>query len=139
MESQRRPAIRVGGRVLVAEDNAVNRMLVENILSQGGMEVTLVENGAEAVSQMKEDSTFDLVILDIQMPVMDGYDAARNIRDAGFAGPILALTANVMVEDRRRCLAAGCDEFLGKPVRASELQRVCARLISDPQRSPGHA
>ena len=131
MESQRRPAIRVGGRVLVAEDNAVNRMLVENILSQGGMQVTLVENGAEAVAKMQEDGGFDLVILDIQMPVMDGYDAARCIRDEGFDGPILALTANVMVEDRRRCLAAGCTEFLGKPVRASELQRVCARLISE--------
>ncbi|MGB1221879.1 MAG: hybrid sensor histidine kinase/response regulator, partial [Alcanivoracaceae bacterium] len=63
MESQRRPAIRVGGRVLVAEDNAVNRMLVENILSQGGMQVTLVENGAEAVAKMQEDGGFDLVIL----------------------------------------------------------------------------
>lgn len=139
LESQRRPAIRVGGRVLVAEDNAVNRMLVENILTQGGMQVSLAENGAEAVAAMAADNQYDLVILDIQMPVMDGYDAARAIREQGYAGPILALTANVMVEDRRRCLQAGCDAFLAKPVRASELQRVCARLISDAERPTARA
>ena len=63
------------------------------------------------------------------MPVMDGYVAAGRMRTQGFSGPILALTANVMEDDRSRCLDAGCDEFLGKPVRAAQLLSTCARLI----------
>jgi CheY-like chemotaxis protein len=115
---------------LLVEDNDVNRLLVHRILSRAGMEVVEAIDGLQAVDKIAEDQAFDLVILDMQMPVMDGYAAARELRRTGFSKPILALTANVMSDDRRRCLAAGCDDFLGKPVRASRLLAACSRLIS---------
>ncbi|MDF1630085.1 MAG: ATP-binding protein [Alcanivoracaceae bacterium] len=130
VRSQQTPAIHVGGRVLLVEDNDVNRLLVHRILSRAGMEVVEAIDGLQAVDKIAEDQGFDLVILDMQMPVMDGYAAARELRRTGFSKPILALTANVMSDDRRRCLAAGCDDFLGKPVRASRLLAACSRLIS---------
>lgn len=130
IRSQQMPAIHVGGRVLLVEDNEVNRLLVQRILSRAGIEVVESEHGQDAVETMEHDSNFDLVVMDMQMPVMDGYVAAGALRDLGYRGPILALTANVMSDDRRRCLAAGCDDFLGKPVRASRLLAACSRLIS---------
>jgi signal transduction histidine kinase/CheY-like chemotaxis protein len=130
VRSQQLPAIRVGGRVLLVEDNDVNRLLVQRILSRAGIEVVEAIHGQEAVECMERDQAFDMVILDMQMPVMDGYVAAGMMRAMGYRGPILALTANVMADDRRRCLDAGCDDFLGKPVRAAKLLAACARLIS---------
>ncbi|MCC1495511.1 ATP-binding protein [Alcanivorax sp. 1008] len=130
VRSQQAPAIHVGGRVLLVEDNDVNRLLVHRILSRAGMEVVEAIDGLQALEKVAEDPGFDLVILDMQMPVMDGYAAARELRRTGFSKPILALTANVMSDDRRRCLTAGCDDFLGKPVRASRLLAACSRLIS---------
>ena len=129
MPSQRQPVVMVGGRVLLVEDNRVNRMLVQRILVQGQMQVVEAENGEQALDCLDREPDFDLVIMDMQMPVMDGYVAAGRMRSQGFGGPILALTANVMAEDRGRCLDAGCDEFLGKPVRAGQLLATCARLI----------
>ncbi|MFN3714550.1 MAG: ATP-binding protein [Alcanivoracaceae bacterium] len=130
VRSQQLPAIHVGGRVLLVEDNEVNRLLVQRILTRFGLEVVEVEHGQAAVEVIEKDPAFDLIVMDMQMPVMDGYVAAGVLRDIGYKGPILALTANVMAEDRRRCLAAGCDDFLGKPVRASRLMAACSRLIS---------
>jgi signal transduction histidine kinase/CheY-like chemotaxis protein len=130
VRSQQSPAIHVGGRVLLVEDNDVNRLLVQRILTRAGMEVVEATDGLQAVERISDDQNFDLVILDMQMPVMDGYAAARELRRIGFGKPILALTANVMSDDRRRCLAAGCDDFLGKPVRANRLLAACSRLIS---------
>lgn len=135
IRSQQLPAMQVGGRVLLVEDNDVNRLLVQRILSRAGIEVVEATQGEEAVALMEQDGEFDLVILDMQMPVMDGYVAAGAMRDRGYEGPILALTANVMAEDRRRCLAAGCDDFLGKPVRAGRLLAACSRLISRRKRT----
>ena len=130
VRSQQSPAIHVGGRVLLVEDNDVNRLLVHRILTRAGMQVVEATDGLQAVEAISADQDFDLVILDMQMPVMDGYAAARELRRIGYDKPILALTANVMSDDRRRCLAAGCDDFLGKPVRASRLLAACSRLIS---------
>lgn len=130
VRSQQTPGIHVGGRVLLVEDNDVNRLLVHRILTRAGMEVVEATDGLQAVETITAEQNFDLVILDMQMPVMDGYAAARELRRIGFGKPILALTANVMSDDRRRCLAAGCDDFLGKPVRASRLLAACSRLIS---------
>jgi signal transduction histidine kinase/CheY-like chemotaxis protein len=130
VRSQQLPAIQVGGRVLLVEDNDVNRLLVQRILTRSGLEVVEAEHGQAAVEVIEKDPAFDLVVMDMQMPVMDGYVAAGVLRDIGYKGPILALTANVMADDRRRCLAAGCDDFLGKPVRASRLMAACSRLIS---------
>ncbi len=135
IRSQQMPAIHVGGRVLLVEDNEVNRLLVQRILSRAGIEVVEAEHGQDAVETVEKDHNFDLVVMDMQMPVMDGYVAAGALRDIGYRGPILALTANVMSDDRRRCLAAGCDDFLGKPVRASRLLAACSRLISSSRAS----
>ena len=130
VRSQQVPAVQLGGRVLLVEDNEVNRLLVQRILNRAGIEVVEAEHGQQAVDIILKDNRFDLVIMDMQMPVMDGYVAAGAIRDAGYQGAVLALTANVMSDDRRRCLDAGCDDFLGKPVRANKLLAACSRLIS---------
>lgn len=133
MKSQRLPAIRATGRVLVVDDNQVNRLLVMRVLSQSGFVVAEADNGLEALKCFADEDDFDLIVLDMQMPIMDGFEAAAELRTRGFTGPILALTANVMAEDRRRCLEAGCDEFLGKPIRARHLLDACVRVMN---RSP---
>lgn len=124
------PAIKASGRVLVVDDNQVNRLLVVRILERAGFDVKEAENGRDALGHCINDNPFDLVVLDMQMPVMDGFEAASQLRQRGYNGPVLALTANVMSEDRRRCLDAGCDAFLGKPVRAKQLLDACLRLMT---------
>ncbi len=110
--------------VLVAEDNAVNRLLLQRLLDHHGHRVTAVENGAEAVEMFKKHP-FDLVLLDWQMPVMDGLETARAIRGietrTGEHVPLIAITAYAMRGDRERCLASGFDGYLPKPVRMAEL------------------
>ena len=120
-----------GGReVLLAEDNAVNQFVARAMLERLGWHVTVVDDGQKAIDALRADD-FDLVILDCQMPVLDGYGAARAIRS--MAGPkakipILAMTANALAEDRQRCLDAGMDEYVAKPITkeliASALDRV---------------
>jgi signal transduction histidine kinase/ActR/RegA family two-component response regulator len=132
---------RLAGRVLVAEDNAVNALLVQAILGQTGVEVDLVENGAQAVERW-ERAAPDLVLMDCQMPVLDGFAATRTIRArealSGRARvPIVALTANAFESDRERCLAAGMDEHLTKPFRNEELESVLSRYLQPAE--PGTA
>lgn len=129
-KSLKLPAIKATGRVLVVDDNQVNRLLVMRILGRAGFEVSEAENGKEALDCCVNDNPFDLVVLDMQMPVMDGFEATAALRERGYRGPVLALTANVMADDRRRCLLAGCDDFLGKPVRAKQLLNACVRLMT---------
>ncbi len=111
-------------RILVADDNAVNRTVVQRLLEKQGMEVLTAANGLEAAETYAKES-IDLVLLDVQMPVMDGLAAARRIRsleaDGSRRTPILALTAHAMKEDRQRCLLAGMDGYLAKPVHIKEL------------------
>lgn len=108
---------------LIVDDGRAIRMLVKRFLESAGATTEFVENGAEAVDRIFNDQLppFDLVILDMQMPVMDGYTAARRIRRGGYGGPIIALTANTMKGDRDRCLAAGCTDFLPKPIDRRKL------------------
>jgi len=113
-------------RILVAEDNATNRKLIKVILERLGCSPTLVQDGAEALALIREGS-FDLVLMDVQMPVMDGFQATRAIRELeealGTARiPIVALTAHAMEGDRERCLEAGMDDYLTKPVRRERLK-----------------
>ena len=131
-------AMELKGRALLVEDNAVNRLFVRKVLEKSGMQVVEAEDGREACRYYAEDR-FDLVVLDMQMPVMDGYEAAQALRDRGFAGPILALTANVLAVDRQRCMDAGCDAFLGKPIRVKQLITVCAGLLAQPEIPDGVA
>lgn len=117
-------------RILVAEDVAVNRDLLQAILTRHGHAVTFAENGIEAVAKAGEDS-FDIVLMDIQMPVMDGIDATRRIRTLPpphGTVPIVALTANVMDAERQRCLAAGMTGVLTKPVNWDDLLGTLARV-----------
>jgi CheY-like chemotaxis protein len=108
----------------LAEDNLVNRRLVERILEKEGHRVTAVENGREALDQLQR-ADFDLVLMDIQMPVMDGIEATQAIRAAEAVSkihvPIIALTAHAMKGDRDRCLAAGMDAYLSKPIVTADL------------------
>lgn len=130
---------RIAARVLAAEDNPVNRIMLEAMLSQVGATATMVENGALAVASMALER-FDLVFMDCNMPVMDGYLATAAIR-ASESGerrtPIIALTANAFIEDRDRCLAAGMDDYLAKPLTRENLRRVIDKwLVPTPKSSP---
>jgi len=115
-------------RVLVAEDNQVNQLLVTTILAKAGMRAEVAANGVEAV-QAVHQRHFDVILVDMQMPEMDGLEATRRIRQLGALGravPIIAMTANAMQEDRRRCLEAGMNDFVAKPIDSSELLRKIA-------------
>jgi len=120
-----------GLRVLVAEDNAASRRVVLSILERTGARVDLVRNGREAVDAFSR-AAYDVVLMDIQMPEMDGFEATRRIRaherDTGGHVPIVAITAHAMPGDRERCLAAGMDEYVTKPIRLADLDRLLARL-----------
>jgi two-component system sensor histidine kinase/response regulator len=118
-----------GLRVLVAEDNEINQQVARELLESAGAAVELAVNGAEAVRQAAA-SRFDAVLMDVQMPVMDGLEAAQRIRELPPPHgrvPIIAMTANAMSEDRNRCLEAGMDDHIGKPVDAARLYEVLAR------------
>jgi CheY-like chemotaxis protein len=111
-----------GMRVLVAEDNLINQMIAEEILATVGIEVTVVNNGLEALEILR-DQAFDLVLMDIQMPEMDGLTATARIRtDGRYAGmPILAMTANSLPEHREESLRSGMNDHLTKPINPQEL------------------
>jgi PAS domain S-box-containing protein len=107
-----------GTRILLVEDNPVNQKLALLMLTKGGYQVELAENGQEAVAKVKADpQAFDLIFMDMQMPVMDGLAATRELRRQGVATPIIAMTANAMREDRDRCLRAGMNDYIPKPVK----------------------
>ncbi len=113
--------------VLVAEDTRANQQVIRAILKQRGHQVTLVENGKAALDKLQK-SDFDVIVMDIQMPVMDGLQATRSIRAMPDAGkshvPIVAITAHAMKQDRDKCLAAGMNAYLPKPIDAQELLEV---------------
>lgn len=109
-----------GISVLVVEDSFENQILVSHFLKKAGAEVALADNGQIGVDKALAGS-FDLVLMDIQMPVLDGYQAARLLRSHGYKKPILALTAHALKEERDKCIAAGCNDHLTKPVNREEL------------------
>ena len=110
----------MGKRILLAEDNPDTSRLVAFFLTNEGAKVDVAPNGAVALEKVlegeKEGHSYDLILLDMQMPVMDGYEAARSLRASGVDQPILALTAHARAEDREACLEAGCSQFLKKPI-----------------------
>ena len=110
----------LGASILVVEDNPVNRRVITRILENAGAAVTTAGNGQEGVALVAERSTseapFDIVLMDMQLPILDGYDATRQLRSRGYSLPIVAITAHAMASDRERCLAAGCSEYLAKPI-----------------------
>jgi two-component system sensor histidine kinase/response regulator len=124
-----------GRRILLVEDNPVNQRVAQRVLQKLAADVTLANNGAEALERIAE-SAFDAVLMDCQMPVMDGFTATRRIRDTeratgrGKRLPIIALTANVMSEDRENCIAAGMDAHLGKPIEPAQLIDCLGRYLN---------
>ena len=119
------PAILEGVRVLLAEDNSDNRILIEMVLRRVGAEVESVENGRLALAKA-EAERFDVVLMDINMPEMDGVEATRLLRSHGYDRPIVALTANAMAGDSQKCREAGCNEHLTKPIDRAKLIRIVA-------------
>ncbi len=121
------PAALAGARVLVAEDNAINRKVVSRVLEKLGCRPEVAANGREAVEAYRRGS-YDLVLMDCQMPELDGYEATAEIRRieaaAGKHVPIVALTANAIKGDRERCLQAGMDDYLAKPIRPDQLREM---------------
>jgi CheY-like chemotaxis protein len=120
-------------RVLVAEDNLVNQRVAAAMLAKLGQEVEVAQHGREAVERVRA-GRFDLVLMDCQMPEMDGFAATRAIRGAETPGchvPIVAMTAFAMKGDRERCLAAGMDDYIAKPMPLALLAEVLARWIGD--------
>jgi PAS domain S-box-containing protein len=126
---------RISGHVLLAEDNANVRWLVEEYLRRAGATVTSVSNGAEAVERVQAmlkdpgEAAIDLILMDIHMPEMDGPEAMRRMRAAGYKGAIVALTAHSMTEEHRQWLAAGCDAVAAKPINRHSFIPLIARLM----------
>jgi signal transduction histidine kinase/ActR/RegA family two-component response regulator len=116
------------GDVLLAEDTPDNQNLISMYLRKMGARVTIVENGKAAV-EMAHQRQFDLIFMDMQMPVMAGTEAVSILRNRGYRHPIVALTANAMKEDKSRCLQAGCDDFVTKPVNRERLFEVTAQYL----------
>ncbi len=121
------------GRVLLAEDVAVNRRLISTILLRAGIRVEEAENGRialdKALAARDAGRPFDLIFMDMQMPEMDGYEATRGLRQAGYMRPIVALTSHSMSGERQRCLDAGCDEYMTKPIDRLVLLQVLSRFL----------
>jgi signal transduction histidine kinase/CheY-like chemotaxis protein/HPt (histidine-containing phosphotransfer) domain-containing protein len=118
----------LSGRVLLAEDGLDNQRLISAYLGQAGLAVSVAHNGREAVEQALADD-YDLVLMDVQMPAMDGITATRTLRAVGYTRPIVALTANVMREDLERYRAAGCNDVLAKPIDRDRFYETVARHL----------
>jgi CheY-like chemotaxis protein len=117
-------------RILLVEDNPVNQLVAKGMLGKLGYEVVLANHGAEALSQLAQHD-IDLVLMDCNMPIMDGYEASRRIRQGGHHPelPIIALTANALPDERERCRAAGMNDYLAKPFRREELNALLERWL----------
>jgi signal transduction histidine kinase len=116
------------GKILVAEDNPSNQKLITILLQKMGLEVSLADDGQSAVNQGTSES-FDLILMDMQMPNMNGYEATRQLRSKGVSTPIIAVTANAMMGDEEKCLEAGCDGYLSKPIDRTKLTQIIGQYL----------
>ncbi|GMV42021.1 MAG: hypothetical protein AMXMBFR64_37370 [Myxococcales bacterium] len=135
------PRLRREARLLVAEDNPINRRVVQALLGHLGLSCTMVADGRAAVEAILRER-FDLVLMDVQMPELDGFAAIREVRARECTGrrtPIVALTAHAMRGDRERCLAAGADDYLAKPLRLRSLHEVLERTLGGAATEPESA
>lgn len=123
---------RLSGRVLLAEDVIDNQRLISLYVSKTGAQIEVVSNGQQAVDRALADS-FDLILMDVHMPVMDGIEAVKSLRSQGYQGPITALTANAMKADRDACIGAGFDDFLAKPIDRNLFNEMLAKYLAASQ------
>ena len=127
-------SLQLNAKVLLVEDNPINQMVAMKMLQKVGLKAVLANNGVEALNILQEQS-FDLVLMDCQMPEMDGFDATREIRKLDIKTlyekplPVIAMTANVMSGDRERCLEVGMDDYIGKPVQRDHLNAVLRKWL----------
>ncbi|MFT7582653.1 MAG: two-component system sensor histidine kinase/response regulator, partial [Myxococcota bacterium] len=128
------PARATKGTVLIVEDNPINQMVAQRFVERAGYEAHVVGDGSEAVKCLvSERRPFDVVLMDCQMPVMDGLTATRSIIEAlakHERPPIIAVTASVLATDRQRCLEAGMDDFLSKPIDSKRLELLLAKYVA---------
>ena len=122
------------GEVLLVEDHPINQQVATHMLEQSGLTVTVAENGQEAIDKARTQ-TFDLILMDIQMPVLDGYQATQAIRSFDTKTPIVALTAAAMIEDKEKALKVGMNDHLSKPIHAKDLHALMADYLTPPSAS----
>ena len=120
-------------RVLLAEDDSDVQQLLALVLTKAGMDVDVADNGRDACRRAWESDTegkpYDMILMDIKMPEMDGYQATTELRDRGWHGPIVALTAHAMSGDEQKCHDVGCNDYISKPIDHMRLLTVIARNI----------
>jgi CheY-like chemotaxis protein/anti-sigma regulatory factor (Ser/Thr protein kinase) len=127
----------LSGRVLVAEDAKANQALIRILLQKMGFDVIMVEDGQQAVDRVSKE-TFDVILMDMQMPVMNGYDATRRIKAMGVPTPIIAVTAHAMKGDEQKCFDVGCDGYVAKPIDRKKIEEIIRehlnkKAVSEPQ------
>ncbi|MFA5422902.1 MAG: response regulator [Phycisphaerae bacterium] len=118
----------VSGRVLVADDNKTSEVLSSLLLKKLGFDVVCVADGQEAVDRASEES-FDLILMDMQMPTVDGYEATKRLREKGVKSPIIAVTAHALDGDRNKCLEAGCSDYVAKPINRDRLYEIIRKYV----------
>ncbi|MCC7422375.1 MAG: CHASE3 domain-containing protein [Planctomycetaceae bacterium] len=137
------PALpQIAGRILIVDDRRDVRFLAQEIVTKAGGQVETADDGREAIRLIREreatNQPYDLVVMDMQMPVLDGYETVRILREGGYRKPIIALTAGAMAGDRERCLESGCNSYVSKPIDRKELLRVISsELAGAGQGAPG--
>jgi CheY-like chemotaxis protein len=116
-------------KVLVVDDDVVSRMLLSEILKDCNMAITIARNGLEAVEKVKADSTFDFILMDLKMPIMNGYEATEAIRGFGYTKPIIAQTAYASIEDKSKVNSLGFSAYLSKPISKVRLLDLLQKLL----------
>jgi CheY-like chemotaxis protein len=131
--------VSIPARILLAEDGPDNQRLIAYLLRKVGADVTIVGNGRlardAALEAWRSGRGFDIVLMDMQMPEMDGYEATGALRGAGYDRPILALTAHALVGERENCIRAGCDDFLTKPINKGHMMDTLAHYFDKTRRA----